>query len=218
MNPLQALVGMRLFRGIPAEELTGLLECLGARRKSYAKDEMIIQEGDAVEEFGVIVSGHARSVKWDASGRVIILTLLEPGSEFGVLVAATPGSISPVTIQAQDDVTVLFLHFRSLITRCSKGCARHETLLQNYIIILADKGLELHERINCLLRSTAREKILAYLRRISREQGSPTVELPLNRAEMAAYLNIERSALSRELSRMQSDGILEFERNRFVLL
>jgi CRP-like cAMP-binding protein len=212
-----ALAGIRLFRGIEPSALGELLSCLGARVADYRKNDLMVEEGDAVDEFGVILSGHARSVKWDASGRVIILTLLERGGEFGVLVAAKQGSVSPVTIQAQDDVSVLFIPYRRLVTRCERSCGSHEALLQNYVGILADKGLELHERINCLLRPSAREKILVYLRRISCEQGSLAVELPLNRGEMASYLNIERSALSRELSAMQRDGLIAYRRNEFLL-
>jgi CRP-like cAMP-binding protein len=149
---------------------------------------------------------------------VIILTLLEPGGEFGVLVAARTGSTSPVTVQAQDDVSVLFLPFQRLVSPCGRGCGSHETLLRNYIGVLADKGLELHERINCLLRPSAREKILVYLHRVSHEQGSQTISLPFNRNEMASYLNIERSALSRELSAMKRDGLIEYHRNTFRVL
>ncbi|MCL2350670.1 MAG: helix-turn-helix domain-containing protein, partial [Defluviitaleaceae bacterium] len=97
------------------------------------------------------------------------------------------------------------------------NCPGHEQLLRNYISAVADKGLELHERINCLLKPTARDKILTFLRRTAKEQQSGTFNVPMDRNAMAEYLNIERSSLSRELSRMKKDGLLDYHKNRFIL-
>lgn len=80
---LEDLSHMKLFSGIEPQEIAGLLDCLHARRIHYGRDEMIIEEGSCVHKFGVMLSGHARSIKWDASDRLIILTLLEKGSEIG---------------------------------------------------------------------------------------------------------------------------------------
>ena len=63
-----------------------------------------------------------------------------------------------------------------------------------------------------------REKVLAYLRRETARAGRSAVALPLDRAAMADYLHVERSALSRELSRMRRDGLIDFYKNRFQLL
>ena len=90
--------------------------------------------------------------------------------------------------------------------------------MKNYISIVAEKGLVLHERINCLLKPTVREKIMAYLLRVSREQARSSFQIPLNRNAMAEYLNVERSALSRELSGMKRDGLIDYHRNHFTLL
>lgn len=212
------LVQTKLFFGIKSKEIAGLLGCIHARRAEYAKDEMIIAEGSRVHEFGIMLSGHGRSIKWDASDRLIIITLLQKGSEIGVLLAANPEYESPVSVQALDDVSMLLIPYDRLLARCAKACSHHETLLRNYIGIVAEKGLILHERINCLLKPSLRDKILTYLLRVSREQQSRTVSIPMNRNVMSEYLNIERSALSRELSKMKSDGLIDYHKNNFRLL
>jgi len=218
MLDYEDLAQTKLFSGIVPEEIAVLLDCVQAKRTQYAKDEMIIEEGSRVQTFGVLLSGHGRSIKWDASGRLIIITLLQKGSEIGVLLAASPEHDSPVSVQAQEDVSVLLISYDRLFARCERACQKHETLLRNYIGIVAEKGLVLHERINCLLKPTLRDKILTYLLRASREQQSRTVSIPMNRNSMAEYLNIERSALSRELSYMKRDGLIDYHKNRFKLL
>jgi CRP-like cAMP-binding protein len=218
LQHIENLAQTKMFSGIEPEQIAGLLRCVHARRAEYAKDEMIIAEGSRVHEFGVMLSGHGRSVKWDASDRLIIITLLQKGSEIGVLLAASPEYESPVSVQALDDVSVLLIPYDRLLARCEEACPMRETLLQNYIGIVAEKGLVLHERMNCLLKPSLRDKILTYLLRICREQQSRTVLIPMNRNGMSEYLNIERSALSRELSYMKRDGLIDYHKNCFRLL
>ena len=215
---IEILSQTELFNGITPDEITGLLHCVKARRAQYKKNDLIVQEGKSVREFGVMLSGHARSIKWDASDKIIIITLLQQGSEIGVLLAARPGHESSVWVQAQDDVEVLHIPYDCMVARCKKNCPQHEKMMRNYISIVAEKGLVLHERINCLLKPTLREKIITYLLRASREQQSKVFTIPMNRNALAEYLNIERSALSRELSYMKRDGLIDYYRNSFKLI
>ena len=192
-----------LFAGLRPELIPGLLRCIDAREVNVPKGGHIIEEGEPVAQFGILLSGSGRAVKTDVEGRVILITLLSPGSEIGVLLCANPDHRSPV--------------FSDLMARCAENCFQHERLIQNYAGVVARKGLTLHERIDCLLRPTVREKIMAYLNRVSREQGGYSIKLPLNRSAMAEYLNVDRSALSRELSSMKRDGLIDYYKSNFEL-
>ena len=77
---IDLLAQTMLFAGIAPVEIAELLGCLHARRVSYAKGDMVIEEGSCVREFGVLLSGRARSIKWDANDKLIIITLLAAGS------------------------------------------------------------------------------------------------------------------------------------------
>jgi CRP-like cAMP-binding protein len=188
---LKDLAQTSLFSGIKPDEIPGLLHCLHIRRAEYKKDELIIEEGSMVYDFGIIVSGHGRSIKWDEfTDRIITITLLKKGSLVGVMLAASLEHKSPISVQAQDTVSVIFFPFDRVLSRCKKGCSCHDKLLRNFISAVAEKGLVLHERIDCLLKPTAREKILAYLTRVSHEQKSRIVTIPINRNGMAKNRNI----------------------------
>lgn len=215
---IAGLAGTALFTGMEADEIPGLLQCLDAKLRVYAKNDHILEEGDMATDVGIILTGHGRAVKWDASGKIILLSMLEEGCEIGMMIAAGDGQKSPVTVQALEEMTVLSIPFSKVLSRCAKACHRHDILLRNYIHILAQKGLMLHQRIDCLLRPTVREKVMSYLERVSAQQHSRRVSLPINRNAMAEYLNVERSALSRELSRMKRDGLIDYHRNHFQLL
>lgn len=207
-----------LFSDIAPYEIEELLDCIHARRVEYAKGDVILEEGSNVNHFGIILSGRGRAVKQDAAGRPIIITLLEKGSEIGVILAASLAHPSPVSVQVQEDATILMIPFSGILDRYQKSCPKHDLLLRNYIKIIADKGLLLHERIDCLLKPTVRDKILTYLLRISHQQKKIFFTVPLDRNAMAEYLNVDRSALSRELSKMKRDGLIDYHKSVFKLL
>ncbi|MCQ2386533.1 MAG: helix-turn-helix domain-containing protein, partial [Clostridia bacterium] len=85
--------------------------------------------------------------------------------------------------------------------------------------LLARRSLSLNDRIQVLSKPTLRQKLLTYLSEcLNRSPGnSHTVAVPMNRAALASYLGVNRSALSRELSRMQKDGVLRVNRTLFFL-
>ena len=82
---------------------------------------------------------------------------------------------------------------------------------------LAQKVLDMNDRVRVLLKHSLREKITAFLDLYKEENGSG-FSVPLSREEMAEYLGCDRSALSRELARMSGDGIIEYNRNSFKVL
>jgi CRP-like cAMP-binding protein len=206
-----------LFYGIKEEKIQTILQCTDCRYAEYGKDEMVISEGEVVHDIGIVLSGHGRSIKQELSGKTSIVTLLEPGSFIGIILAGSRECKSPVYVQALENLAVLFIPVKKLICRCIKDCPEHDTLLYNYIASIAEKALLLHDRNDCLIKSTVREKVLTYLRRMAREAENNTFTIPLDRSGMAEYINVERSALSRELSRMKKEGVIDFYKNSFKI-
>jgi CRP-like cAMP-binding protein len=212
------LAQIALFDGIVPKDIEALLGCLNAHSRKYGKQEMVLREGDQISEIGIVLSGQGRSIKEDLSGKTVIVTLLEPGSLIGVLLAASRDRRSPVSVQALDHLTVLFLPIENVLKRCVKACARHDRLLRNVLDGIAEKALVLHDRNDCLIKPTVREKVLTYLIKVATTQKNRTLTVPFDRSAMAEYLNVDRSALSRELSRMRKDGLIDFYKNNFRLL
>ena len=211
------LARTRLFSGLEPGEIAGLLSCVQARHLKYAKGDRIISAGDRITNFAIVFSGRGKVLQSDAAGRQIIITLLRQGSEVGILIAASRDQISPVTVQAEGPVELLSIPLDRILGSCAQNCPGHDRLLRNCVAMIADKGLDLHDRIGILLKSTVRQKILAYLNQVAGETASHSFQIPLDRCGLAEYLNIDRSALSRELSRMKREGLLDYRKNTFML-
>ena len=218
MKLIEVLAQTELFAGIAPHNIEALLMCLDIRQSEYQKGETVLWEGDIINDIGIVLRGHGRSVKNDISGRTVIVSHLEEGSFIGVLLAASKERKSPVSVEALDHLCVLFISFASIVKRCEKVCLRHDRLIFNILDGIAEKALVLHDRNDCLIKPTVREKILTYLMKAAKEYNSKTFSIPLDRKSMAEYLNVERSALSRELSQMRKDGIIDFYKNSFKIM
>ena len=83
---------------------------------------------------------------------------------------------------------------------------------------MVEKNTELMERIEIISRKTIKEKILVYLKSQTMQSDSKYITIPFGRIELAQYLCVNRSALTRELAQMKKDGIIDFEKNTFRIL
>lgn len=214
---LALLQEMPLFKGIQAEELSKLLNCLGATVRTYPKDAYILRAGDPVKLVGIVLSGEVCVMKEDFDGNRRIITTVGPKGIFAEALSFAQVADSPMTVQASTQSQVMFVDFLRISTVCTHACAFHSRLIQNMLLLLAQKNFTLNEKLDILSMRTIRQKISAYLLSQRALQGQEKIRIPYNRAELADYLGVNRSALSRELSQMQKEGLLSFRKNMFEL-
>ena len=207
-----------LFAGIRKEDMAGMLDCIGYHIRSYEKGAIIAFEEETINHVGVVLSGKVDMVKEDLWGNRTMLVRMGKDEVFGETFACGEDAISMVTFAAAERTQVLFLSFSRVMHTCSHACAFHQTLIENMVRIIARKNRELMRKVEVVSKRSLREKILAYLSIQAQQQGKKTFEIPLGRLEWAQYLCVDRSALTRELAKMQEEGILDYHRNTFKLL
>lgn len=95
---------------------------------------------------------------------------------------------------------------------------RDVLLSGRFTAVLAVRTLSMNRRIQILSKLTVREKILTFLSQECAVNGENSVEITMDREDMAAYLGTNVSALSRELGNMKRDGLIDFQKNRFQIL
>ena len=100
----------QLFSGVSEEELTAMLTCLGAEKRSFPKGARLLRAGDTVEEVGLVLAGSALVVQEDIWGNRSILSKIGPGQTFAEVFACAPGAVLNVSVEAESAVTVMFLH------------------------------------------------------------------------------------------------------------
>ena len=222
-NIVKFLVSSPIFHDISASELEVMLDCLKPRIQHYKKNSYIAVEGETFTGLGILLSGEASVAKENASGSRIIMTMIAPGDLFGEMIAFSAKEYWPASVFAQTTCSVMFLSPEKIIGGCSNECANYKQLIKNMLGILSAKALFLNQRVEYLAIKGMREKISTYLLEQYKINNKNTFTLPLKRTEWADFLNVSRTALSRELGRMRDEGIIEFYRtsvkiNNLVML
>ncbi|MDR0778506.1 MAG: Crp/Fnr family transcriptional regulator [Methanomassiliicoccaceae archaeon] len=205
-----------LFSDIAFSDFERMIKCLNAETRTYRKNEVILRSGDTVNFVGLVLSGGVNIKKEDNDGRIVILTDLGISEAFGEVFACAGISQSPVTIQAAEDSEILFFNYRKIITTCTSACPFHAKLIENMMRLVAQKNIELAQKIDILSKRTTRDKLLCFFD--MHRGAAKRFTIPFDREELAQYLCVDRSAMSNELCKMRSEGIIKFQRNTFELL
>ena len=206
-----------LFRGLQDEEIDSLLGCLNATKHSYKKGEIILSEGNITENIGVVLSGKAMISCSDIWGNSSILSDVPPGSVFGEVYACSPGQPMLVTVSAAEDTSVLFMNVGRVLTTCANACPFHVKLVRNLLTVCAHKSLQLSQRIQHTSSKSIRGRLMSYFSECAKQFGSNSFLIPYNRQQLADYLNVDRSTMCNELSKMQKDGVIEYNKNHVLL-
>lgn len=206
-----------LFRGISAGEITSMLDCLQAVQKHYDKGDTVYHAGTTVTSLGVVLSGSVFIENDDFWGNKNVLDKVLPGEVFAETYASIPGEPLMFNVTAAETTEILFLNVQRLLAVCPHSCTYHHRLVENLLSISAQKNIHLSRRSLHTAPKTIRGRLLSYLSYQAIRQGSRDFVIPFNRQQLADYLNVDRSALSNELGKMQRDGLLRVERNHFHL-
>ena len=206
-----------IFFGLSEEELKSMLECFNARIKEYNNGEMIIRQGDMITNIYLVLEGNVNIEKDSYWGRRIIVTQLGVNDNIALAFVASKNVESSIDAISVGKTKLLILSYAKCTTMCQNVCTKHRLLIGNLFEILSKENIELIQKIENISQKTIREKLLTYFSNEARKNKSNIFEIPFNRQDLADYLNIDRSAMSFELSKMQKDNLIKYEKNKFML-
>ena len=218
MEAFAVLKSCVLFANIKEQDYQAMLGCLGAKPYKFKKGDVIFREGDPAKCFGIILSGSVQIVRIDYYGNRSITAKLEAGEIFGESFACAGVSALTVDVTATEDSEVLLIDAARLTHTCSNACDFHNQMIMNLLQVMARKNLMFNQKIEVTSKRSTREKLMTYLMLQAKKVGSSTFVIPYDRQELADYLEVDRSGLSAEISKLRKENVLECEKNKFVLL
>ena len=206
-----------LFKTMTEEEILLCLKELRSQEKKYKKGTVIMHAGSLTERMGLVLSGSVTIESNDVWGNCTILSHVGSGQFFAETYALLPGEVMLVDVRANEDCNILFVTvgglFKSRISSTWK-----DKLTRNLLMISAHKNLTLSGRSFHTAPKSARGRILSYLNTVSLQKHTNEFDVPFDRQQLADYLNLERTNMSKELGRMQREGIIECRKSHFKLL
>lgn len=206
-----------VFYGMNDEELKGLLECFHARVRKYQKEEMIIRQGDIISNIYLILDGGVNIEKDSYWGRRIIISRLGKNQNLALSFVGSKNVESSVDAITVEETLVLILSYEKCTSMCQNACTRHKVLINNLFQILSKENIELIQKIENVSQKTIRDKVLTFLSNEAQKNHSNQFDIKFNRQDLADYLNVDRSAMSFELSKLQKERLIKYNKNHFEL-
>ncbi len=214
---MEAVKSSPLFKGLEEKCIEGFLKEVRAFPLRVTKNEILIEQGERRSSIHIVLSGKAVGEMLGSEGRRTIINEFSPGSVFGDMLSGGVKK-SPVAVRMLDEGTVLRIPFSSLLTQ-NQACANtRETVLRNLFNEISAKYFILMRRVNLLLCHTLRGKIALYLLEQAELAGSYSFVSPHTREQQAELLCCDRSALSRELSKLRQEGVIDFSGGKFSII
>lgn len=207
-----------LFDGISETEYAAMLHCFETYEQSYFSGALIRTFDDRNRSVGILQSGRADILRLDADGGKTVLEQLEEGSIFGEMLAFSGAEQENICVVCTQSCQVLYIDYEHIIKRCPKACAHHSTLVQNMLMLLSQKALLLSQRVEILSCRSIREKLLHYFSLCAHQQGSASFRLPFSMSALADYICADRSAMTREMSRLKREQIISVDGRKITLL
>lgn len=216
-NFIDVLKRTKLFSGVSEEEILLMSSCLDAKLKEYKKGEYVFRQGQHISQITVLLKGNLHIQKDDYWGNRTIVNNISVGEIFGEAYIAPESGALLNDVVAVEDSSVAFFDVKKIITACPSACRFHSMVAQNLFFAISEKNKRLVQKISHISKRSTREKLTSYLSEEAKRQNSASFVIPFNRQQLADFLSVDRSAMSNELCKMRDEGLLSFEKNRFLL-
>ena len=215
--PLTVLKTCRLFQDLPEEILERAVLSQGKLR-IFEREAVLIAPGDRVDWFGVILRGKVRISQIFSDGASSLMDVLGPGRLSAADLVATRRRRSPYYATAGTAVELFQLPGALLLEPGALPEEARLLLCRRLLSLVSDENLRKHYRLAILSQRRLRDRVLVYLTMQAERREANTFRVPFDREELAAFLCVNRSALSHELSLMEREGLIRFRKNEFTLL
>ena len=205
-----------IFEGISNKNKFKLLKNLGADTLHYSKDESVIRlfKDDNIINF--IVKGNIKVVLNNINGNQIVTDDLSDGDIFSSTINYIDENETDAIVT--EDTEIISMNQKDIIDFKDNSKSYYNIFIKNLFIIMTKKISERNERIQILTKKTIRYRLLEYFEIMRKKNNSLNIYLPYNYIDLAAYIAVDRSAMSRELSYLKEEGFIKITGKRITLL
>ena len=206
---------INLFQNISPKNREKLLYTLESSRLTFPKNQLILANITRGNIIGILISGMMQIIKTDYNGNRTIIEELEENDVFGTII--TPLKNLEYDILTKEECIVYIVDYDEILNLdLSKDY--YNQFIKNLLEITIEKIEEKNNHIEILTKKTIRNKILEYFNIESKKTGTRVINLPFTFTNLADYLAIDRSAMSREIKYLKDEGFIEVKNHKITLL
>lgn len=141
----------------------------------------------------------------------------ERGRSFAEALACVQTPYSPIQLKALTNCTIMLINLKGIISGSSCPCSYQLNLTTNMLKILASQNVFSNLKLRIANQKSLRDRILIYLHSLAPDSEG-YLHVPFTQTALAEFLGVNRSALSRELCRMQDENLIEVNDKKMKLL
>lgn len=190
--------------------------CNKIEKKSFPKGEMITSYIENRKQICFLERGNAELIRTDFNGDITTLEYYNQGDLFGEIFYLMTSNMQ-LNVYAKEDSIVYFIPYDFLMKKCNKNCKYHEKIEEEILEHIFKRMIVLTNHIEMLTKKSIRDKLLAYFSTLSFQKSSKTFTLPLSLTSLSTYLNINRSAMMREMKYLEEEGFIKREKKKITL-
>ena len=194
-----------LFQNITLNEKGKILKLLNTTIFTYQKGVNVSYSFNDSETVGVILEGSLDIVRIDYNGNRTIIDTVYEDELFGSSITSIINN--DYEIVTKEEVRILWIDYNHILKNSDTSLAYNQ-FLKNLLSILLEYNILKNERIEILTQKTIRNKLLEYFRLTVQKNKSKIIYLKSTWQDLADYLAIDRSAMSRELKNLKDEGFI----------
>ncbi len=187
--------------------------CSKVSKHSYSKGDLITTYIEKRNQMCILLSGTANLIRYDFNGNKTIIGDLNKNDIFGEVLYPT-NTNNELFVEAKENCIVLSFIYDNLLNCKDSKCKFHREFEEKFPILMMNNTINLNTRIELLTKRNIRDKLLGYFNILSTRKLSKTFELPFTLTDLAYYLNVDRSAMMRELSHLKEEGFIKKKRKK----
>lgn len=204
-----------LFFNITEENKSKLLRELDADTFIFQKNTTILTTVKLNNIIGYIISGCIQIIRNDYNGSRIIIDELDDGKVFGsILSSISNGDYDIIT---KEETKIILIEYNTILSFPFEN-KDYNQFIKNLLQITREEMEKKNDRIEVLTKKTIRNKLLEYFDINSKSKTTRSIYLPFSFTDLADYLAVDRSAMSRELSNLKKEGLIVTRGRKITLL
>lgn len=204
-----------LFENISEKNILKLKRILSANTVKYKKNVNILSNVNPDNFIALVDSGSIQFIFNDYDGNKTIIEELNTGEMFGNLISNIASE--EITCITKEDTQITYIEFDEITNDEIIKNDFYIIFIKNLIRLLTEQLTTRNNRIELLTKRSTRDKILAYFKYESQKRGAKKFNMPMTFTELANYLSVDRSAMSREIKYLKEDGFIEVNGKKITI-
>lgn len=205
----------KLFENISDKNINKLKRLLRAMTVKYRKGINILSNVNQTNFIAIIDSGSAQLEYSDYEGNKIIMDTISEGEVFSDITYSLKNE--EVACITKEETQITYIEYDDITNDEIIKLDSYIIFAKNLIKLLNEQVSSKNTRIELLTKKTTRDKLIDYFKIQAQEKGYKTFTLPMTYTELASYLSVDRSAMTREIGYLKEEGFIKTNGRRITI-